>query len=71
MQTYIKQNKLTPPKFKIVLTKGILWTFANGVDSDQNAESDPGHQFASKFDTFGIGKQCKPRSDTAELVLNL
>ena len=34
-----------PLKIKIVLSKGILWTFANGVDPDQMlqyAESDQG-----------------------------
>ena len=37
------KTKLTPPKFKIVLSKAILRTFANGLDSDQNTESDQGH----------------------------
>ena len=37
---------MTPLKIKIVLSKGILWTSANGVDlnqTPQNAESDQGH----------------------------
>ena len=37
-----KQN-WHPLNFKIVLSKGILRTFANDVDSDQNAETDQGH----------------------------
>ena len=43
LQTYIKQNKTDTPKFKIVLSKGILRTFTNSVDSDQDTESDRGH----------------------------
>ena len=42
----LHQTKLTPAKFKIiVLFKGILRAFVNGVDSDQNTESDQGHHF--------------------------
>ena len=37
------KTKVTPSEFKIVLFKGIFWTFANGVNSDQKAESDQGH----------------------------
>ena len=39
----LHQTKLAPPKFNIVLSKGISRIFANGVDSYQNAESDQGH----------------------------
>ena len=37
------KTRLTPPKFKIVLSKSILRTFANGVYSDQN--TDQGHHY--------------------------
>ena len=43
LQIYFKQKQNTPPKFKIVLSNGILRTFANGAASDQNAESDQVH----------------------------
>ena len=46
------QTKLTLPKFKIVLSKGILRTFANGADSDQNAESDLGHHCLCLFKRY-------------------
>ena len=65
------KTKLTPPIFKIVLSKGILRTFANAIDSDQNAVWSGSPLFASKLGSFGIGKQCNPRSNVAELVRRL
>ena len=71
LQTYIKQNKTDTPKFKIVLSKGILLTFANGVDRSECQVRSGSPMFVSRLGTFGVGKQCKPRSAVADLVWHL
>ena len=78
-----EQMTMMPLKFNMVLSKGILRTVPNSVDPDQMLQYQTRIFFCKMYKKcltpqrngsvqirhfWDIGKQCRPRSDAAELV---